>query len=251
MKKLLKINKHTGIQTRSAVSAYEHGFGTQSKPPDIAELDQFFSRVGVDLTLKACRKALREWGGDKNDITHTIGVTCTNQGNPGYDLLVNQGLGLNSSVDRMLLHGVGCAGGLAIMRAAAQIALGATARRRPARILAFACEVCTINLRCCLAAAEMSSARDVGIEGALFSDGAAAFVLCNSIGLGGKTKPIFQLLDWGSATVPGTNEHMSFYVEPNGIYVLHLLHVATLAHNSLQDIALFSLETYLASSSKP
>lgn len=116
----------------------------------------------------------------------------------------------------MLLHGVGCAGGLAIMRAAAQIALGATARGRPARILAFACELCTPNVRCELAAAERSTGEDIGIAGALFSDGAAAFVLCNSIGLGEETQPLFQLLEWESATLPDTAEHMSFYADPYG-----------------------------------
>lgn len=220
LKKLLEINRNTGIQTRSSVRTYEHGFGAQSEPPTITELDQFFRQTGVDLTAQACRKALRQWGGDKGDITHTIGVTCTNQGNPGYDLLVNQALGLGS-VDRMLLHGVGCAGGLAIMRAAAQIALGATARGKPARILAFACELCTPNVRCDLAAAEKSAAEDVGIAGALFSDAAAAFVLCNSIGLG-ETEPVFQLLEWANATLPDTAEHMAFYADPHGRYQLSI-----------------------------
>ncbi|KXT03878.1 hypothetical protein AC578_8919 [Pseudocercospora eumusae] len=216
LKKLLEINKNTGIQTRAAVRTYEHGFGAQSEPPSIIELDEFYRQAGVDLTAQACRKALREWGGKKNDITHTIGVTCTTQGNPGYDLFVNRALGLDEKVDRMLLHGVGCAGGLAIMRAAAQIAAGATARGKPARILCFACELCTPNVRCDLAAAEKSSAADVGIAGALFADGAAAFVLCNSLGLADDTEPLFQLLDWGNALIPGTAEHMGFYAGPQG-----------------------------------
>lgn len=179
-------------------------------------MDQFFRQEGVALTVQACKKALREWGGEMADITHTIGVTCTNQGNPGYDLLVNQTLGLSPSVDRMLLHGVGCAGGLAIMRAAAQIASGAAARGKPARILAFACELCTPNIRCALAAAEKSTAAEVGIAGALFSDAAAAFVLCNSIGLGERAKPVFQLLEWANTTLQHTAEHMTFYAEPYG-----------------------------------
>lgn len=167
--------------------------------------------------MQACKKALREWAGEYSDITHTIGVTCTNQGNPGYDLLVNQKLGLETTVDRTLLHGVGCAGGLAIMRAAAQIACGATMRGRPARILAFACELCTPNVRCDLEeAVKCSDPAAVSIAGALFSDGAAAFVLCNEYGISDDTQPIFQLLDWGNATLPDTAQHMGFYADPKG-----------------------------------
>ncbi|EGP91445.1 uncharacterized protein MYCGRDRAFT_31911 [Zymoseptoria tritici IPO323] len=179
LKRLLAINKRTGIETRSAVSTYKDGFGTGKDPPTIADIDSFFRVVGVDLTVQASRKALQEWGGNKSQITHTVGVTCTSQGNPGYDVLVNQALGLEASIDRTLLHGVGCAGGLAIMRAAGQIAAGATAFGRPARILAFACELSTPHMRCELAAAERKPSDQVGIAGALFSDAAAAFVLTN------------------------------------------------------------------------
>jgi type III polyketide synthase len=217
LKKLLEINKRTGIDTRSAISTYEDGFGAQSTPPTIDEMDEFFREHGVDLATQACRKALREWGGRLGEITHTVGVTCTNQGNPGYDLLVCRALQLHPGVDRTLLHGVGCAGGLAIMRAAAQLAAGATARGKPARILAFACELCTINVRCELAAAEKSFPRDVSVAGALFSDGAAAFVLCNSLGLGEKTEPLFSVVDWSVSTLPDTVEHMSFYTGPYGM----------------------------------
>jgi hypothetical protein len=86
----------------------------------------------------------------------------------------------------------------------------------PARILAFACELCSPNVRCELAAAEKSTSRDVGIGGAIFSDGAAAFVLCNSLGLGEATKPVFELLEWGTGTLPGTEHHMSFVADPFG-----------------------------------
>lgn len=101
----------------------------------------------------------------------TIAVTCTNQGNPGYDFLVDRKLNLPLHVDRMLLHGVGCAGGLSILKGL---------RRKPARILAFACELCTPNVGHYLSIAERSTdSGQVNIAAALFSDAATAFVLCN------------------------------------------------------------------------
>ncbi|CAP98252.1 Pc22g09640 [Penicillium rubens Wisconsin 54-1255] len=212
IKKLLQVNRTTGIDTRSAVRPYK-AFATQTDPPSISEIDQFFRQAGVDLAVQACQKALIEAHIAPQQITHTIGVTCTNQGNPGYDFLVARKLNLPPHVDRMLLHGVGCAGGLSILRAAAQIAGGASLRRKPARILAFACELCTPNVRHCLSMAERTN-----IAAALFSDAAAAFVLCNEHAMtqDKQVTPQFELLEWGCDLVPGTAEYMTFYAGVDG-----------------------------------
>ncbi|KAF7594060.1 hypothetical protein BBP40_010197 [Aspergillus hancockii] len=194
IKKLLQINRSSGIETRAAIRSYESGFAAQSSAPSISDIDQFYRNTGIDLTSQAC--------------------------NPGYDLLVNRKLGLSPNVDRMLLHGVGCAGGLAIMRAAAQIACGASMRRKPVRILAFACELCTLNVRHDLDAAEKSAGSDnISIAGALFSDAAAAFVLCNEYAMeeeDDEIAPLFQLLEWGNGLVPDTLEHMAVFAVVDG-----------------------------------
>jgi type III polyketide synthase len=218
LRKLLAINKKTGIQIRASVLDFKQGFATNQQPPTLADLDDQFRDVGVDLATQACRKALQEAGLSPEDITHTVAVTCTNQGNPGYNLLVHQKLGLRADIDHTLLHGVGCAGGLSIMRTAAQMAMAATARRRPARVLAFACELCTPNVRSELAAAEKCSAEDVCVAAALFSDGAAAFLLTNRIGKG-ESRAIFQLGAFENAVVPDTMGHMSFFVGEDGEWV--------------------------------
>ena len=217
--KLLAINRKTGIQTRAAVSDYNQDFTTNSNPPTIVDLDENFRSIGVDLATRACEKALHDAGLVPEDITHTVAVTCTNQGSPGYNLLVHEKLGLRPDVDHTLLHGVGCAGGLSIMRVAAQLALASTARGRPARVLAFACELCTPNVWSELAAAEKSSAEDVCVAGALFSDGAAAFVLTNDIGKG-RRKAKFQLLAFDNAVLPRTMSHMSYFVQDSGKWQL-------------------------------
>jgi type III polyketide synthase len=218
LKKLLQINHSTGIESRSAISSYDSGFACQLSAPSINELDQFYRQEGVDLTVQACKKALQEACISPHRITHTIGVTCTNQGNPGYDILVNRELGLPAHTDRMLLHGVDCAGGLAIMRVAAQIASGASVRHKPARILAFACELCTPNIRQYLADAEQCANPDrISIAGALFSDAAAAFVLCNEYAMTeDESTPLFQVVELGNALIPDTVEYMGFYADTNG-----------------------------------
>lgn len=71
LKKLLAVNRTSGIQTRALVRPYDKGFTNLSAPPTISDLDTFYRKAAVDLTVQACRKALKEWGGSYEDITHT------------------------------------------------------------------------------------------------------------------------------------------------------------------------------------
>lgn len=151
------------------------------------------------------------------DITHLVAVTCTDQGNPGYDLLVCQKLKLSPSVQRVLLHGVGCAGGLSALRAAADIAASESQLGRPARVLVIACELCSLFLRTELQAASLDDA--LHIAPALFSDAAAAAVVSNGLAVNDGQMPIFQLQKWGSMIVPGTLDHMSYETQSNGEFL--------------------------------
>lgn len=69
LQKLLAVNKGTGIDTRATIRTYESGFACQTEPPSIRDIDEFFRDKGVGLTVQACRKALREWGGSSDTIT--------------------------------------------------------------------------------------------------------------------------------------------------------------------------------------
>jgi type III polyketide synthase len=111
---------------------------------------------------------------------------------------------------------VGCAGGLSALRAAADIAAAASQRGRPARILVMACELCSLFLRAELQAALQDGELHVGP--ALFSDGAAALVVCNGLAFKEGQKPVFELIDWGSMVVPDTSEYMSYDIEKNGMF---------------------------------
>ncbi|KAJ5991292.1 hypothetical protein N7522_011499 [Penicillium canescens] len=219
VKKLLQINRSTGIETRSAIHSYEDGFATQEERPSVRDLDQFFRQAGVDLAVQACQKALQEAHITPEQITHTVGVTCTNHGSPGYDLLVVRQLGLSPQVDRMLLHGVGCAGGLSIMRAAAQIASGASLRRKSARILAFACELCTPNFRNELAYAEKCADPD---QYAMAKDE--------------NVTPVFELVEWGTSFIPDTIENLSFYADIDGYRTVLSRDVSIYAKNAIKPM---------------
>lgn len=213
---LIGFNLKTKIASRPTVFDHSKWTKDDARPPTINELSQVFRTAGVDLATKACQRALQEAAIAAIDITHIVAVTCTDQGNPGYDLLVCEKLSLSPGVQRTLLHGVGCAGGLSALRTAATHAAAASQRGLPARILVVACELCSLFLRAELETA-LRNEDELHIAPALFSDAAAAVVVCNGLAMGDGQKPILEMQEWGSMLLPGTSDQMSYAIEANGM----------------------------------
>jgi type III polyketide synthase len=216
----MKFNHVTKIQSRQTILDLNTGTDTDATPPTVYEVSQTFRKDGVELAASACTKAMEEAKLQSDDITHVVAVTCTDQSNPGYDLLVCETLQLRPSVQRTLLHGVGCAGGLSALRAAANIAAAESQRGRPARVLVMACELCSLFLKAELHAASCDD--NLHIAPALFSDAAAALVVCNRPALKKNQKPIYELQECGSMVVPNTTEYMSYDMTSTGM-IRHLL----------------------------
>lgn len=214
MSKVLMINEYTGIDSRSAIGSVDHPMANQDKAPTIGELCEVFLKDGVALAVSAARKAVTEAGIDMSQITHVVSTTCTNSANPGYDHYVCKGLGITHPIEKVLLHGIGCSGGLACIRTAANLALGASFRNRPARVLVFALEISSLLVR-----SELDSINDlqqtrIGVT--LFSDCASALVLSNGIGAQGVEEPVYDLLGWDHRMIPDTEEDLGFDVDPLG-----------------------------------
>lgn len=213
MKKVLSINRYTGIETRSSIGTSEHPLVNQPQAPSIAELHKTFMSDGVPLAVEASRKAITEARIDTSQITHIVATTCTDSANPGFDHFVAKGLGITHHVEKVLLHGVGCSGGLATLRTAANLALGHAFRRKPARILCVALEVSTTFVRSELDS--INELQETRIGACLFSDCASAVVLSN--GIGAQTgEPVYQLLGWDHKIIPDTEWDLGFDVDPVG-----------------------------------
>lgn len=145
-----------------------------------------------------------------------------------------EGLGLPHQVEKVLLHGVGCAGGLAALRTAANLALGHSFRGKPARILVNALEVSTTLVRSELDSIDKLNETRIGP--CLFSDCASAVILSNGIGdeLCGSKPPIYELLGWDHRIVPDTTHDLGFDVHPHGWKVVLTPRVPKIAQNALQ-----------------
>ncbi|EMD59640.1 hypothetical protein COCSADRAFT_152065 [Bipolaris sorokiniana ND90Pr] len=217
VQKLIGFNTKTQISSRPTV--FDHTKWTQkdATPPTLGSISHDFRTVGVTLAASACKKAIQEARLESHEITHIVAVTCTNSDNPGYDLFVCEKLGLGPDVQRVLVQGVGCAGGLSALRAAADIAAAASLKRRKARVLVIACEICSLFFRAEIQNILQGGDETLRIAPALFSDGAAALVVCNELALAPSQAPVYQLREWASMVAPGTSSFMSYNFGKNGL----------------------------------
>ena len=113
---MLEIAGKTGIDSRNFAIPKGHPIMYAKESPLIDKQRQMFLTLGVDQATAAARKALAEWGGDIRHITHVVGVSSMAFSNPGFEFFVAENLGLNRNIERVVLHGVGCSGGLAALR---------------------------------------------------------------------------------------------------------------------------------------
>lgn len=78
LEKTLFVNRNTKILTRPMIHEDEHTPEISGpRPPTIKAVNGLFMRKGVALALKAGERALKDWGGNKEDITHMVANTCT------------------------------------------------------------------------------------------------------------------------------------------------------------------------------
>ena len=121
---------------------------------------------------------------------------------------------MSQTVEKVLLHGVGCSGGLAALRTAANLALGSTFRRKKARILVVALEISSTMVRSELDSVIETGETRIGIT--LFSDCASALVLSN--GIDETAEPVYELLGWDHRMIPDSEVDLGFDVDPKGLF---------------------------------
>jgi type III polyketide synthase len=215
LKRTLDINKRSRIQQRHFAVPDDDPYWIDGNLPSITDCDAIFKQYGVSLAEEAARKALGDWGGLCEDITHVIAVTCTNTANPGFDFILSERLSLHKNVQRTLLHGVGCAGGVAALRTANELLLGAAALGKTGKALVVACELVSIFCRAELAGIVRDQQVNIGVT--LFGDGAGALVLSNGIGTQSSEKaPLWNILNARSTILKDSANCLEFNVHPHG-----------------------------------
>ncbi|XP_020591420.1 bibenzyl synthase-like [Phalaenopsis equestris] len=165
------------------------------------------------LGAEAARNAIREWGQPERSITHLIFCTTSGMNLPGADFEAAQILGLNHSVERVMLYQQGCFAGGTVLRLAKCLAES----RRGARVLVICAESTTSLVR----SPSREHQYDL-IAQALFADGASALIIGTEPNAEAGERPIFSIFSTAQVTLPDSGDAIRGYLKEGGL-------IATLA----------------------
>jgi len=218
--KLLKqIHQNSMIKTRYSVlqdftkDRKEWNFWGAEFPkkiPGMASRNDVYKKEAPILALEACIQALEAWGGNLQDITHIISVSCTGMIAPGIEFDLMQRLELNPATQRLGINFMGCFGafkGLSVAQA--------YAKENPQnRILLICTELCSLHF-------QIEPTPDNILANSLFSDGAAAAV----IGAAPQPTetPLWTIRNSRSLGLEKTSDKMSWEAGDHG-FVMQLSH---------------------------
>jgi len=129
--------------------------------------NSLYEKCAPQLAKEAALRAIEDWGGRVERISHVIAVSCTGTVVPWLEFLLVNSLGLRRSVQRSSLNFMGCFGALAALRSAQTIALADPTHR----VLIVCCELCSLHIQ------KEELRFDNLVGSALFGDGAAALIV--------------------------------------------------------------------------
>jgi alkylresorcinol/alkylpyrone synthase len=168
---ILEVFRNARIDRRSLAQPVEWYL----EPHGFAERNEAYSKVGLDLVEKAARGALSEAGLGAGDVDAVVLVSTTGIATPSLDARLSNRLGLRPGITRVPLFGLGCAGGVAGLSRAADLA-----KAEPgSHVLLVAMELCSLSF-------DITTALGLGkggvdkkslVAASLFADGCAAAVV--------------------------------------------------------------------------
>jgi len=171
--------------------------------PGMSYRNELYMKNAPKLAVEACRKAVDDWGGNNDDITHVIAVSCTGVMAPGIEFHIMNELKLKRTVQRLGINLMGCFGafrGIATAKA--------LAKENPKnRIIVVCVEICSIHFQ-----AEMTLETFIG--NALFADGAAAIVVGDKPSR--REHTLWELAESASLIVENTTEDMTWQASDKG-----------------------------------
>ncbi|KYQ89651.1 putative polyketide synthase [Tieghemostelium lacteum] len=171
--------------------------------PNIEDSDNSVYEPSLKLSLQSSREALREWGGNVQDITHIIYVSSTGFQDISLDLI--RQLGLRHDVEKipMIFQSFQC--GLTALKLSEQLA-----RLNPKnRILLVVTEMFMNHLQF------DSIDKPTFIMNLILGDGSASLVIGSPSEISYESKPIFELFPVQSRTIPNSQEDLGIILKNN------------------------------------
>lgn len=217
--RLLPAFLNAGIDTRhlcEPLDWYRRPIGWKTR-------NDAFLRHAPALLEDAAQRAVADAGLGMGDIDQIVTVCSTGVATPSLDALLMERLPFRGDVGRLPIFGLGCAGGVTGLGAAARLA-----RAEPGtNVLFLVVELCTLTFR----SGDRRKANIIAT--ALFGDGAAAAVV--------RAQAIANdnpaILHAGEHRWPGTLDVMGWDVAEDGLSVLFSRDIPTLVREKMRAAA--------------
>lgn len=204
VERLAELHRATGVGGRHLALPLGEYPGLDS----FAKCNDAFIRVGAEVGEAAVRDALARAGLGPGDVDHLYFVTVTGISTPSLDAKLVNRLGVNRSVKRTPIFGLGCQAGAAGLGRAAD-----ALRAYPDQVaVLLSVELCSLTLQ-----REDASVANAVATG-LFGDGAAAVVLQG--GARGRPAGLPRVLATRSVFYPDTEWVMGWDVVDSGFKVV-------------------------------
>jgi alkylresorcinol/alkylpyrone synthase len=214
--RLMPVFANAGIETRYSCVPLEW----YDRPHGWAERNELYLEHAVRLLERASRACLADAALTPEDIDAVITVSTSGIATPSLDARLLNRLGLRSDVVRMPIFGLGCAGGVAGLARAADLA-----RARPGtNVLVLVVELCALCFR------RGDSSKSNFVATALFGDGAAA-ALISTAGDGPRLGPA------GEHTWPDSLGVMGWDVMEDGLKAIFSRDIPALVRSHLRAVA--------------
>jgi alkylresorcinol/alkylpyrone synthase len=214
--RLMPVFANAGIETRYSCVPLEW----YDRPHGWAERNELYLEHAVRLLERASRACLTDAALTPEDIDAVVTVSTSGIATPSLDARLLNRLGLRSDVVRMPIFGLGCAGGVAGLARAADLA-----RARPGtNVLVLVVELCALCFR------RGDSSKSNFVATALFGDGAAA-ALISTAGDGPRLGPA------GEHTWPDSLGVMGWDVMEDGLKAIFSRDIPALVRSHLRTVA--------------
>jgi alkylresorcinol/alkylpyrone synthase len=168
---ILEVFRNARIDSRSLAMPVEWYL----EPHGFAERNDAYTKVGLGLVEDASRKALDAAGLEPQDVGAVVMVSTTGIATPSLEARLSNRLAFPPGIKRVPVFGLGCAGGVAGLARAADLA-----KAEPdGHVLLVAMELCSLSFDITTALGLGSGGVDKKslVAASLFSDGCAAAVV--------------------------------------------------------------------------
>lgn len=218
-RRLLAVFDSAGIEQRHVCMPLEW-FG---RPHDFGECNELYVEHALNLSLDAIRGALERAGIEAGDVDHIVFVSSTGIATPSLDARIANRLPLRGDTRRTPIWGLGCAGGASGLAHARDFALADP----DARVLLVAVELCSLTFQ------HGDLTRQNLVAASLFSDGAAAAVVCGARAAARGPAPptaraAIELRAARSRLWPDTLDVMGWNVDHHGLHVVFSRDIPTI-----------------------